>query len=126
MKWFNKYKIPPEQERPYQPPPAPEVKKITALELKRMLASEDPPLVIDVREGYELEEGTIPGAMHIPMNTIPVRLGELPRDRDLVIHCAVGQRSWIVAQYLVRMGYERVINLEGGIVAWQNLPRYSD
>ena len=110
----------------YLPPAEPEVKEITALQLKQMLAGENPPLVVDVREADELAEGVIPGAMHIPMNSVPSRLDELPRDRDLVIHCAVGQRSWYVAKYLQRMGFERVSNLDGGIVAWQSLPRYSD
>ena len=125
MKWF-KNKPQPQPKPPYLPPTVPEVAEITALELKQMLAGENPPLIVDVRDAYELAEGVIPGAVHIPMNSVPNCLDELPRDRDLVIHCAVGQRSWYVAQYLMRLGYERVRNLEGGIVAWQNLPRYAD
>ena len=119
MKWFKK-KPQPESKPQYPAPAEAEVREITALELKQMLTSEIPPLVVDVREPYELAEGVIPGAVHIPMNSVPSRLDELPRDRDLVIHCAVGQRSWYVAQYLMRRGYEQVSSLEGGIVAWQN------
>ncbi len=59
----------------------------------------------------------IAGSRHIPMNQIPARLEELPRDTDIAVICHHGLRSQQVAIYLQRMGFP-VINLEGGVDAW--------
>jgi rhodanese-related sulfurtransferase len=98
-----------------------EVHEVGALELKTKLASEEPPLLLDVREPYEWQDGGIPGAVQMPMNTVPQRMNELPRDREIVAYCEVGERSWLVADFLMRNGFSRVSNLGGGMIAWQML-----
>ncbi len=99
-----------------------EVKEIAVIDLKVLLKSATPPLVLDVREPRELiVDGVIEGSTHIPMMQIPNRLDELPRDRMIVAQCAHGQRSYDVAAYLMMNGFKDVASLEGGIVAWKRL-----
>jgi len=69
------------------------------------------------------------GILTIPMTQIPQRFDELPRDKSLVIMCHHGQRSMQVTQWLLQQGFDKVINLEGGIDHWAQLvdtsmPRY--
>lgn len=75
--------------------------------------------VIDVREDKELKEtGTIRGALHIPMMTVPNNLNKIPRDREIYILCRSGRRSYEVASYLNELGYN-AINLKGGIIKYK-------
>ncbi|WP_019138543.1 rhodanese-like domain-containing protein [Peptoniphilus timonensis] len=77
------------------------------------------PIIIDVREDYELEEtGTIKNSIHIPMDQIPNRLKEIPKDRDIYVLCRSGVRSYNVAAYLEERGYD-VTNLDGGILDYK-------
>ena len=92
--------------------------EITASELKAMLESPQPPVVIDVREPFEMAYGRIPGATPMPMGTVPHHLEELPRDRTIVAYCHLGERSWQVALFLARRGLPDVKSLTGGIEAW--------
>ena len=69
------------------------VPEITALQLTELMASDNPPFLVDVREAYEVAQGMIPGGIHIPMNSIPDRLSEIPQDKPVVIYCASGARS---------------------------------
>jgi rhodanese-related sulfurtransferase len=75
-------------------------------------------LVLDVREADEWVAGHAPDALHVPMMEVPSRMGEIPADRDVVVVCRVGQRSAQVVAYLHRQGFERVANLDGGMVEW--------
>jgi len=86
--------------------------------LQARLGSPQPPVVLDVREKWELEAARLPGTVDIPMMEIPQRLAELPRDRDIVVMCHGGVRSLKVAHYLVEHGFSQVANLTGGIHAW--------
>jgi adenylyltransferase/sulfurtransferase len=74
--------------------------------------------LIDVREPYEFEICAIAGAEPIPMRQIPERLGDLPREKHLLIHCHHGGRSLRVTEYLRAQGFPRVSNVAGGIEAW--------
>jgi len=76
------------------------------------------PVVVDVREPWEVNVCAMPGAKLIPMRQIPGRLEELPRDGELVIMCHHGVRSQHVAQFLNQQGFSNVFNLSGGIDAW--------
>jgi rhodanese-related sulfurtransferase len=78
----------------------------------------DDAYILDVREPGEWEAGHTPGAVHVPMMTLPGRLGELPTDRQIVVLCRHGHRSAQVVNYLVAHGHTNVVNLEGGIVDW--------
>ncbi|MBI3241130.1 MAG: rhodanese-like domain-containing protein [Chloroflexi bacterium] len=115
---------PKKQETPTTPPTnetaEPTVVEISALELRKLIESPAPPLVLDVREPYELEaDGLIPDSVHIPMRFVPNRLADLPKDRPIVVYCAAGARSYNVAEFLLSQGYADVKNLRGGIIAWQ-------
>jgi adenylyltransferase/sulfurtransferase len=94
------------------------VREIDPEELQVLLAAAAPPLVLDVREGWELEISRLPGTLDIPMNEVPARLGEIDRARTVVVMCRSGGRSRNVAQFLVKQGYPSVANLTGGILAW--------
>ncbi len=93
------------------------MQEITPRELKARLAAPDPPLVLDVREPWEQDIARLPGTVDIPMNDVPARLAELPKDRDIVVMCRSGGRSSKVAGYLEQQGY-RAANLTGGILKW--------
>ena len=72
--------------------------------------------IIDIREPYELNIGIIDGSIHIPMNTIPNRLEELPdKSFKLVIYCAHGVRSYNVTAWLREQGWEDSWSLAGGL-----------
>ena len=91
------------------------MKEINVNEIDRIVD----PIVVDVREDYELEEtGTIKGAIHIPMNEVPNRLNEITKEREIYILCRSGVRSYNVAKYLNELGYE-AINLDGGIIDYK-------
>jgi sulfur-carrier protein adenylyltransferase/sulfurtransferase len=74
--------------------------------------------LLDVREPWEHQKLRIAGAVLIPMAQVPARLGEIPADRDVYVHCAVGARSARVVEYLRSKGIERSYNMGGGIEAW--------
>jgi rhodanese-related sulfurtransferase len=74
--------------------------------------------VIDVREPHEYSAGHVPGAKLIPVNTVYAKREELPRDKDLIFVCAVGQRSALACEMAAAAGLTRLYNLEGGTDAW--------
>jgi sulfur-carrier protein adenylyltransferase/sulfurtransferase len=75
-------------------------------------------VVIDVREPWENQRQRIAGAVLIPMAQVPARLDEIPRDRDVYVHCQVGARSARVVEYLRSKGWDRAVNVAGGLDAW--------
>src|SRR5687768_7558324 len=94
------------------------VREISALELKTRRDRGEAPLVIDVREPWELQLARIPDVVHVPMNQIPARLAELSRETETIVMCHVGGRSLRVAHFLANQGFTNVANLTGGIAAW--------
>jgi len=82
------------------------------------LAASGRALVLDVREPYEVQICQIAGSRHVPMRQIPGRIGELPRDRHIVVLCHHGDRSRWVADFLRAQGFPAVSNISGGIAAW--------
>ena len=94
------------------------VSEMAPAELAARRATGNAPLVLDVREGWELNVASIPDVLHIPMNEIPARLAELDKDREIVVMCRSGGRSSQVAHFLARNGFRSVANLSGGILAW--------
>lgn len=77
-------------------------------------------LVVDVRTPGEWEEGHAEGTMLLPLNELPNRFTELPKDKALLMVCRSGGRSEQATQFLKAMGYERVFNLG----PWQRNPRH--
>ncbi|MDL2355177.1 MAG: rhodanese-like domain-containing protein [Pseudomonadota bacterium] len=93
---------------------------VTAPELAAWLADPERarPLLLDVRENWEVATCHIDGSVQIAMNTIPARIEELDEDAEIVCICHHGARSMQVAAFLERNGFGRVTNLTGGIHAW--------
>ncbi|MGW2237436.1 rhodanese-like domain-containing protein [Streptomyces sp. NPDC001759] len=100
--------------------------RLTADELRSALAGAEPPLVLDVRNTAEREEGFIEGSLHIPLAELARRVEEIPADRPLVVHCAGGHRSSIAASLLRHEGRTDVSDLLGGYGAWLALPAPAD
>ncbi|AUY48382.1 MBL fold metallo-hydrolase [Streptomyces sp. CB01881] len=93
--------------------------RVTVDQLRTALATEQPPLVLDVRTCAERAEGAVPGSAHLALNELPHRLDELPAGRPLVVHCAGGHRSSVAASLLRHHGFADVSDLLGGYAAWQ-------
>jgi rhodanese-related sulfurtransferase len=74
--------------------------------------------LLDVREDHEWTAGHAPGAHHLPMMDVPVRMAEVPQDGDVVVVCRMGGRSAQVVAYLRQNGWDNVRNLEGGMEDW--------
>lgn len=79
--------------------------------------------LIDVREPAEYAAGSVTGAVNIPLNELPRRLGELDRQRPVVLLCRSGNRSRQAATYLAAAGFTDVINLAGGILSLSDATR---
>lgn len=85
-------------------------------------------LILDVREPEEIERASLPGTLNIPMNEVPARLDEIPRDRPIAVLCHHGARSAQIALFLESEGIP-AFNVAGGIDAWSQrvdhgVPRY--
>lgn len=74
--------------------------------------------IVDVRERHEFMGGHVPGAEHIPMAIVPLRVDEFRGNRPVWLVCESGNRSWQVADYLNRHGVE-AINVQGGTSSWR-------
>ena len=94
------------------------VREISVAELKARRDRGEKPLVIDVREAWELQLASIPDVVHVPMNQVPARIAEFSKDAETIVMCHAGGRSMRVAQFLAGQGFTNVANLSGGIAAW--------
>ena len=96
------------------------MRQIGPAELKAWL--DDPerarPVLLDVREPWELDICRIPGSQHIPMAQVPARAGEIDPEAPVVAICHHGARSMQVALFLEKQGYTQVHNLVGGVNGW--------
>ncbi|RUL55147.1 MULTISPECIES: rhodanese-like domain-containing protein [Lysinibacillus] len=93
------------------------MKTMTTEEIINLLDANEDLNVIDVREADEVEQGMIPGAVHIPLGSIPERADELDKTKEYILVCRGGVRSAKAGEYLESQGFE-VINLEGGMMAY--------
>ena len=82
---------------------------------------EDParPVLLDVREANEFEEVRAPGAVLLPTSTFTARLDEVPSNRPLLVICHSGSRSAAITGFLARSGRADVVNVAGGMAAWE-------
>jgi len=83
-------------------------------------ATEEGALLVDVRERSEVAELAfdVPGIVNIPLSEFEQRFAELPRERELILVCAGGQRSLKAAYYLIYQGYPLVANMADGMAKW--------
>jgi rhodanese-related sulfurtransferase len=95
-----------------------EVPAISVEELAAGLQSARPPIVVDVREPWERAVCRLPDTLDLPLARLPTAVDRLPADRELVILCHHGVRSAMAVAWLRRQGFDRAINLAGGIDAW--------
>lgn len=94
------------------------VKDITSLEANAIIAKNKNVYLLDVRTPQERQQGYIAGSVLIPINTIEQRFAEIPRNRPIIVYCAVGSRSRPVAQALAKSGISEVYNMKDGIYGW--------
>jgi sulfur-carrier protein adenylyltransferase/sulfurtransferase len=92
--------------------------EISAVELKERLDRGDKLTLVDVREPNEYQINRIPGTTLIPLGEVPRRYAELNKDDEIVVHCKMGGRSAKAADFLRSVGFNRVLNLKGGILDW--------
>jgi hydroxyacylglutathione hydrolase len=96
------------------------VERLSAPFVAELLASSEPPLVVDVRTPHERGLKHIGGSLSFPLNHLVENLKELPRNRALLVYCAGGYRSSIAASLLKGRGFDRVAEIAGGIAAWES------
>lgn len=77
------------------------------------------PVLIDVREPWEYNSGHAKGAKNIPLSQLGRRLGEVPRNRDVLLICQSGHRSMTAANFLQQQGITQVTNVSGGTTVWR-------
>ncbi|MSO20221.1 MAG: molybdopterin-synthase adenylyltransferase MoeB [Acidobacteria bacterium] len=114
-----------------EPPPAPEASEweLTPVELKSRMDRKESFVLLDVREQHEVDICTIPGSRLIPLGQLQARVNELNPADDLVVHCKSGMRSGKAVDFLKTVGFQRIKNLKGGILAWSDqvdpsVPKY--
>ena len=106
------------------------MRQISPAQLAQRLndAHQPAPLLLDVREAWELEICRIEGSVAMPMGSVPARFPELDRDRETVVICHHGGRSAQAAEHFRQLGFSEVYNVVGGIDAWAAfdpaVPRY--
>lgn len=94
------------------------VKEIDAADLKARIDAGDDVVLIDIRSDAEVAQGILPDADHLAMHLIPLRMQDLPKDKDIILYCRSGARSYHACNFLGQQGVGNVINLRGGIIAW--------
>ena len=103
--------------------------EITAEQLKKRIDAGENLFVLDVRNPNEFQICRIPGTVLVPLPELPSRFAEVPRDREVIVHCKSGMRSAKAIEFLKGQGYSKLANLTGGILAWAEkvdpgMPRY--
>ncbi len=98
-----------------------DVPEITPVELNARLEADDVPVLLDVRELFERRIADLPehGQHHIPTGELLSRLEEVDQAAEVVVYCRSGQRSAWAVRLLLERGFERVLNLKGGVLAWR-------
>lgn len=90
----------------------------TPSQAMELIQNEKDLLIVDVRSKQELRDGMIKGSINVPFVNFMRGAHNLPKDRTLLIVCAVGGRSYVAMQVLAHQGYNRLYNLKGGISSW--------
>lgn len=95
------------------------IREIGVAEVASTLDAPNAPLLVDCREPKETNLGIIPGAKLVPLGSIEAAIGAVaPRDAEIVVYCARGNRSALAADQMQNMGYTNVRSMAGGWMAW--------
>jgi adenylyltransferase/sulfurtransferase len=102
---------------------------ISPEQLKKRIDAGENLFVLDVRNPNEFAICRIPGTVLLPLPELPQRFSEVPKDREVIVHCKSGMRSAKAIEFLKGQGYTKLVNLTGGIAAWAEkvdpgMPRY--
>jgi len=89
-------------------------------EAKTMMESNPSLLIVDVRTIQEFAQGHLKGAVNIPLTDLPLRTGELEKNKPILVYCHTGNRSAQASSILVKAGFTHIYNMERGISAWIN------
>ena len=102
-----------------------QVREVTPAEVDVQLETDTPPVLIDVREASEWEQGFIPGSAHISKSYIEQQVEGVVPDREtpVVLYCAGGVRSLFAAQTMQQLGYTNVASMSGGFQQWKTQGR---
>jgi hydroxyacylglutathione hydrolase len=92
--------------------------RVSAAMVAEELAGGEPPMVLDIRNPGEWKAKHIPASLNIPLNHVQERIAEVPRGRRIAVHCAGGYRSSIAASILHQHGITNLIEMAGGLAAW--------
>ena len=77
------------------------------------------PFLLDVREPNEFADGRLPGAVNVPLRTLPAKLSELPdKNRPIIVYCGIGHRGALALPFLKMQGYTNIRSMAGGYKAW--------
>ena len=95
------------------------MRELSALELQAHLENcETQPLLLDVRQPWEVDVCKIENSVLIPMSQVPAKIDSLDAEREIVVICHHGIRSRSVGRYLEHAGFSNIINLSGGVDQW--------
>ncbi len=98
------------------------IREVTAADVAQGLGKPGAPVLLDVREPQETNLGRIPGAIVMPRGVMESKIEPVvPRDAQLVVYCAGGNRSALAADTLQQMGYTNVSSMAGGWSAWMGI-----
>jgi len=91
---------------------------ITSNQARSLMAKKDRLVLLDVRTPEEYRQAHLKGSLLIPLGDLTRRVQEIPRDRPVLVYCAVGARSVSAAGFLASKGYREVYNMSDGLVGW--------
>lgn len=93
-------------------------KNILSRDAKSLMEKNKNVYLLDVRTPQEYSQGRLAGSVLIPVGEFERRVREVPKNKTIVVYCAVGSRSKSVTGYLAQLGYKDVYNMTDGIVGW--------
>lgn len=94
--------------------------EVSPSEIKARLAKGEKLQIIDVREPSELAAGAIPGAINVPLSSLPARYHEINRNQETIMVCRSGARSGKACEFLSAKGYSNLKNMTGGMIQWDS------
>jgi len=101
-----------------QAPATQQVPLIEPAQVRGLIALGGKITIVDVRRPDETAQGTIPGAILMPLDNLPNTFSALPKKGKLIVYCRSGHRSAQAVQFLLDHGYKNAVSMNGGYLAW--------